>query len=440
MGERRGFQKMLDMNFIRENPDKVRWMLEARGMEVDLEGLLEWDRKFREATTEVNELRHRRNVLAETIPRAEDPQEKRKLIEESREVNRRIKELEGVRREALRKREEIRLLLPNMPRPGVPVGEDESDNKVIRSWGERPTFSFPVRSHQEIGEELDIIDFTRGSRMSGTGFYVLKGDGARLERALINFMLDLHKQQGYAEIFPPILVRPEAMVGTGQLPKFQEDMYWCERDDLYLIPTAEVPVTNLHMNEILSAEDLPLYYTAYTPCFRREAGRHLYEKGVIRVHQFNKVELVKFTLPEDSDEELEKLTADAEEVLKRLELHFRTVQLCTGDLGFSSANTYDLEVWMPSFETYVEVSSCSTFTDFQARRAKIRFKRKAHLESEFVHTLNGSGVAIGRTMAAILENYQLEDGRVEIPKVLRPYMKGQEVIERPERRLTLFKA
>ena len=421
---------MLDMNFIRENPDKVRWMLEVRGVDADLDGLLEWDRRFREATTKVNELRHRRNVVAESIPRVKDSEEKRKLIEESRRINRRIKELEAERREALRRRDEIRLLIPNMPRPSVPIGKDEDDNRVVREWGEKPTFNFPVKSHQDIGEDLDIIDFTRGSRMAGTGFYVLKGDGARLERALINFMLDLHKEQGYIEIFPPILVKPEAMTGTGQLPKFKDDMYWCERDDLYLIPTAEVPVTNLHMNEILSAEDLPIYYTSYTPCFRREAGRHLYEKGVIRVHQFNKVELVKFSLPEESDEELEKLTADAEEVLKRLELHYRVVQLCTGDLGFSSANTYDLEMWMPSFETYVEVSSCSTFTDFQARRAKIRFKRKAHLESEFVHTLNGSGVAIGRTMAAILENYQMEDGRVEIPKVLRPYMGGIDKIEK----------
>jgi len=323
---------------------------------------------------------------------------------------------------------EKQLWIPNIPHETVPIGQDESCNRVVRSWGKPREFDFEPRPHWDIGEGLDILDFERGSKIAASRFTVLKGLGARLERAIMNFMLDLHTQQhGYQEIFPPFLVNQKSMTGTGNLPKFADELYKCQ-DDLYLIPTAEVPVTNYHADEILPDEILPLYYTSYTACFRREAGSYGKDvRGLIRQHQFNKVELVKFVAPETSYDELEKLLANAEEVLKVLQLPYRVVALCSGDLGFSSAKTYDIEVWIPSQKTYREISSCSNFEDFQARRANIRYRNKAG-KVGFIHTLNGSGLAIGRTAVAILENYQQENGTVVIPDVLRPYMQGLDLI------------
>jgi seryl-tRNA synthetase len=321
-------------------------------------------------------------------------------------------------------------VVPNVPRETVVVGKGEEDNLEVRKNGVIPTFGFTPKAHWEIGTSLGILDFEGGAKLTGSRFTVYKGHGAKLERALINFMLDLHtSQHGYEEMLPPFMVNATSMYGTGQLPKFEEDLFKVEPFGYYLIPTAEVPVTNYHANEILSLDDLPIFYTAYTPCFRAEAGAAGKDtRGIIRQHQFNKVELVKFVKPEDSVEELEKLTLNAEEILKQLELPYRTMLLCTGDMGFASALTYDIEVWLPSFGGYREISSCSSFEDFQARRANIRFKRDEKSKPEFVHTLNGSGLAVGRTVAAILENYQNEDGSVTIPKVLRPYFGGLEKI------------
>jgi len=323
------------------------------------------------------------------------------------------------------------LLIPNIPDESVPVGKDETENKELRIWGSRPEFSFAPKNHWDIGENLGILDFERAGKISGARFVINKGAGAKLERALMNFMLNLHtKEHGYTEIFPPILVNKESMTGTGQLPKFEEDLFRENSKGLYLIPTAEVPVTNIHRDEILREEDLPIYYTAYTPCFRKEAGSYGKDtRGMIRQHQFNKVELVKFVKPEDSFNEHESLTSNAEEVLKRLGLHYRVVALCTGDMGFSAAKTYDLEVWFPAQQKFREISSCSNFTDFQARRASIRFKRTGKKGTEFVHTLNGSGLAIGRTCAAILENFQQEDGSVIIPEALRHFMGVDKIVK-----------
>jgi seryl-tRNA synthetase len=321
------------------------------------------------------------------------------------------------------------LRIPNLPHPSVPIGKDENDNVEIRRWGEPPKFDFEPKPHWELGEKLGILDFERGTKLSGSRFVVKRGLGAKLVRALVNFMLDLHGERGYVEMYVPHLVKPEILIGTGQLPKFEEDLFKCERDNLYLIPTAEVPLTNLHREEILREEDLPLYYTAYTPCYRREAGSYGRDvKGLIRLHQFDKVELVKITKSEDSYGELEKLVNDAERVLQELELPYRVVELCTGDLGFSAAKTYDLEVWLPSYNRYREISSCSNCEDFQARRMKLRYKTKEG-KNVLCHTLNGSGLAVGRTLAAILENYQQEDGSVVIPKALRPYLGSVEVIK-----------
>jgi len=327
--------------------------------------------------------------------------------------------------------EKALLNIPNTPSDQVPLGASDEDNEEVRRWGEPRSVDFELKAHWDVGTDLDILDFERASKIAGTRFTVYKGLGARLERAVINFMLDLHtKEHGFTEVLPPFMVNRGSMTGTGQLPKFEEDMFHVPAKDFFLIPTAEVPVTNLLMNEILDGDKLPIYYTAYTPCFRKEAGSAGRDtRGLIRQHQFNKVELVKFCKPEDSYEELESLTAAAEEVLKRLELPYRVVKLCTGDLGFSSAMTYDIEVWMPSYGKYVEISSCSNFESFQARRANIRFRREAGSKVEFVHTLNGSGLAVGRTTAAILENYQQEDGSVVVPEALRPYM-GVDVIKK----------
>jgi len=422
---------MLDLRFLRENVSFVREKMAQRGVEVDLEGILRLDKERRELIQQVEAMRNRRNQFSDEISRrkrqGEDAQE---LIAEMRALSQRLKEMEAQLRE---KEEELRKLLltvPNIPHSSVPVGEDSDDNVEVRKWGEPPSFPFTPRPHWEIGEELGILDFQRGAKLAGARFVLYRGLGALLERALINFMLDLHiKEHGYKEVLPPFIVNRNSMIGTGQLPKFEEDLFKIEGMEYYLIPTAEVPVTNIHRDEILDEEDLPLRYVSYTPCFRKEAGSYGKDtRGIVRQHQFNKVELVKFAHPETSYEELETLLQDAEEVLKRLGIHYRVVTLCTGDLGFAASKTYDIEVWLPSQEEYKEISSCSNFEDFQARRANIRFRRRGKKGTEFVHTLNGSGLAVGRTVVAILENYQQEDGSVLVPEALRPYMGGIERI------------
>lgn len=423
-------RKLLDLKFIRSNQDTVREALTKRGYDFDLDQLLAWDEERRMLLSEGESLKHRRNTLSEEVGRLKAAkQDASDLIREVKEISGRIKEIDQKLAELEQQLERALLMIPNIPHSSVPVGPDETANVVVREVGTPPAFSFEPRPHWEIGEALDILDFARGAKIAGARFTVLKGAGAQLERALINFMLDLHtREQGYTEVFPPFLVNRTTMTGTGQLPKFEEDLFLCTREDLFLIPTAEVPVTNLYSGEILSGDDLPIYLTAYTACFRAEAGAAGRDtRGLIRQHQFNKVELVKFTKPEDSYDELEKLTDDAEEVLRRLGLAYRVVVLSTGDLGFSAAKTYDIEVWFPSAGCYREISSCSNFEDFQARRAGIRYKPEPGLRPRFVHTLNGSGLAVGRTLAAILENYQQEDGSVVVPKVLRPYM-GIDVI------------
>jgi len=348
----------------------------------------------------------------------------------SADIKKREKDIAGFIEELNR----LLMVIPNVPHESVAVGKDEADNPVIKTWGEIRRMEFEPLAHWDIGEKLGILDFPRAAKIAGARFALYKGAGARLERALINFMLDIHtKEHGYTEILPPFMVNAASMTGTGQLPKFEEDLFKIQGWDYYLIPTAEVPVTNIHREEVLREEDLPIYYVSYTPCFRSEAGSHGKDtRGLIRQHQFNKVELVKFTRPDDSYEELEKLTRNAEEILRRLELPYRVVSLCTGDLGFSAAKTYDLEVWLPGQNLYREISSCSNFENFQARRAKIRFKRKGARGTDLVHTLNGSGLAVGRTVVAILENYQQADGRVVIPESLKPYMDGADFIDQVE--------
>ncbi|NPB05609.1 MAG: serine--tRNA ligase [Aquificae bacterium] len=423
---------MLDLKLIRKNYEEVRRRLATRGEEYAklLDRVYELDRKKREVQKRVEELRALLNRKSKEYGRLKrEGKEDENLKRELSELKARLQELEEELRRLEEELNDLLLRIPNLPHPSVPVGRDESDNREVRRWGEPPKFDFEPKPHWELGEKLGILDFERAAKISGSRFVVKRGLGARLVRALVNFMLDLHGRRGYEEVYVPHLVRPEALIGTGQLPKFEEDLFKCERDDLYLIPTAEVPVTNLHREEILREEDLPLYYAAYTPCYRREAGSYGRDvKGLIRLHQFDKVELVKITKPETSYEELEKLVADAERVLQELELPYRVVELCTGDLGFSAAKTYDLEVWMPSYNRYREVSSCSNCEDFQARRMKLRYKT-ADGKKFFCHTLNGSGLAVGRTLAAILENYQQEDGSVVIPKALRPYLGGIDVIK-----------
>jgi seryl-tRNA synthetase len=420
---------MLDMKMFREEPDRVREALRNRNDDPSVvDRVLELDARRREMLVQKETLQARRNELSKLVPKA-SPDERAALIEESKGIGPRISEMDaetGAVEEELRA---IVLGIPNVPHASIPIGPDEGANEVVRTWGEPRSFSFDHQPHWEIGVRLGLLDFERAGKISGARFYVLTGQGARLERAITNFMLDLHTgEHGYTEIFPPVLVNADSMRGTGQLPKFAEDMYRTQ-DDLYLAPTAEVPLTNLLRDEILSADQLPIYYTAFTPCFRREAGSAGRDvRGVIRVHQFNKVELVKFATPEASYDELESLTRNAEEVLVRLGLPYRVSALSTGDIGFSAAKTYDLEVWLPSQETYREISSCSNFEDFQARRANIRYRPGPEERPRFVHTLNGSGLAVGRTWAAILENYQQEDGTVQVPEALRPYMGGLEAI------------
>ncbi|HHP51390.1 MAG TPA: serine--tRNA ligase [Moorella mulderi] len=425
---------MLDIKLLRENPQKVEEALARRGIKAGLEVFLSLDRERRKVLVELEGLKAERNKLSREIGQLlKEGQGAQELMAQVREINERIKELED-RLNSLEEELERELLrIPNIPHPSVPDGLDEEDNVPIRFWGEPRQFPFKPKPHWEIGEELGILDFERGSKVAGSRFVFYRGAGARLERALINFMLDLHTERhGYIEIFPPFLVNRASMVGTGQLPKFEEDVFKVENRDYYLIPTAEVPLTNFYRGEILDGDALPIYLVGYSACFRAEAGAAGRDtRGIIRQHQFNKVELVKFTRPEESYEELEKLTRDAEEVLQLLGLPYRVVALCVGDLGFAAAKTYDIEVWFPSANQYREVSSCSNFEDFQARRANIRFRPGPRQKVRFVHTLNGSGLAVGRTLAALLENYQQEDGSVLIPEVLRPYMGGLEKITPP---------
>ncbi|MFN4012853.1 MAG: serine--tRNA ligase [Aquificaceae bacterium] len=417
---------MLDLELIRKDPDFVRSRLRTRdeGLDSLVDDLLDLDVERRAILRELERLRAERNSKSKEIGLLKKRGEDTSFLEE--EVKRIKGSIEAYEEKLASVEERFRnlmLRIPNLPHHSVPVGRDESENVEVRRWGKPRDFSFEPKPHWEIGEKLGIFDFERAGKISGSRFVVLKGWGAKLERALINFMLDLHSRKGYKEVWPPHLVRPEVLIGTGQLPKFEEELYRCERDELYLIPTAEVPLTNLFKDEILSEEDLPIYMVSYTPCYRREAGSYGKDvRGIIRQHQFNKVELVKIVKPEHSYEELEKLTSDAEDVLKLLGLPYRVVLLCTGDMGFASAKTYDIEVWFPSQGRYREVSSCSNCEDFQARRMNTRY-RDTHGKLHFVHTLNGSGLAIGRTLAAILENYQQEDGSVIVPEVLRDYMK-----------------
>lgn len=417
---------MLDARFVRENIDVLKKALKKRGYEIGLSEFLSLEEDRLRLLKESEELRNKRNVVSEEIGKMKrQGQNANSLVAEMKGVSDRIKEIDEILRGIEEKTGLFLLNIPNISHESVPAGKDETENVEVRKWGTPREFDFEPLNHWDIAETLDIIDFERGAKIAGTRFAVMKGLGARLERALMNFMLDLNTSKGYKEIFPPILVNRESMTGTGQLPKFSEELFRTVDPEFYLIPTAEVPVTNIHRNEILREEQLPIYYTAYTPCFRREAGAYGKDtRGLIRQHQFNKVELVKFTKPEDSYNELEKLTADAEDILQKLGLPYRVIILCTGDMGFSSAKTYDIEVWLPGQQRYREISSCSNFEDFQARRANIRFKREGSKKgTEFVHTLNGSGLAIGRTLVAILENYQQKDGTVIVPEALRQYMR-----------------
>lgn len=425
---------MLDIRLIRDHPDMVKQRIKTKGDDVDadIDRILQLDKRRREILVEVEELKHQRNVVSQEIAKRKKAGEPiDELVHQMRGISQRIKQLDDEVSDVERELHQLLLMIPNLPHESVPFGESEDDNVEVARWGEPRPFNFEPKPHWEVAQRLGIIDFARGVKLSGSRFYVLTGLGAKLERALITFMIDLHvEKHGYTEIFPPFLVRRECMVGTGQLPKFDIDAFVCERDDLWLIPTAEVPVTNLHRDEILSRDALPLKYVAYSACFRREAGAAGRDtRGIIRVHQFNKVELVKFVEPETSYDELESLVRDAVEVLELLNLPYRIVEMCTGDLGFAASKKYDPEVWMPGQNRYVEVSSCSNFEDFQARRANIRYRPAKGAKPRFVHTLNGSGLAIGRTFAAILENYQQEDGSVIIPEALRPYMGGLERIE-----------
>ena len=418
---------MLDLETIRKQPDLIKDRLRLRKEDyVELvDKILEFDGKRRDILKELESLRAERNRLSKEIGKLRSQGQNTESTEARvREIREKIERLEDELSEVEGKLKNTMLLLPNLPHEKVPFGKDESENVEIRKWGIPREFDFEPKAHYEIGEILSILDFERGANLAGSRFTVMWGWGAKLERALINFMLDFHTSRGYKEVWVPHLVKPEILQGTGQLPKFEEEVYKCERDNLYLIPTAEVPLTNLFIDQILEEKDLPIYLTAYTPCYRREAGAYGKDiRGIIRQHQFDKVELVKIVHPEKSDEELEKLTADAEEILKLLGLPYRVIMLCTGDLGFASAKTYDIEVWFPSQKKYREISSCSNCTDFQARRMNTRFKDSSG-KNRFVHTLNGSGLAVGRTLAAILENYQQKDGSVVIPEVLRDYLKA----------------
>jgi seryl-tRNA synthetase len=418
---------MLDIELLRKNPEFVKERLRLRKEDYPtlVDEALRLDEERRSILRELEALRAERNALSKEIGRRKSKGEQTAELEgKVKEIKEKIEGLEAQLSKVEEQLKGVMLSIPNIPHQSVPVGKDETENVEVRSWGVPKDFDFEPKAHYEIGEALGILDFERGASLAGSRFTVMWGWGARLERALINFMLDFHTSRGYKEVWVPHLVKPEILEGTGQLPKFEEDLYFCERDGLYLIPTAEVPLTNLFRDTILEEKDLPIYLTAYTPCYRREAGAYGKDiRGIIRQHQFDKVELVKIVHPDTSDQELEKLTADAEEILKLLGLPYRVVALCTGDLGFASAKTYDIEVWFPSQSKYREISSCSNCTDFQARRMNTRFK-DSEGRKRFVHTLNGSGLAVGRTLAAILENYQQKDGSVVVPEVLRDYLKA----------------
>jgi len=424
---------VLDIKQIRENPQGVQERLNQRSNDYDLAPIVEIDRQQRELETQRSQLQARSKEIAKEIGqkmkgggKPEDP-EISALQEEGNQVKSQIGELEPKEKELKAQLEELLLNLPNLPSATTPIGKSENENVEVRRWGdEYLPKNANILPHWEIGEKLGILNFDRAVKVAQSRFVSLIGAGAALERALINFMLDQQIAAGYLEIMPPVLINSDSLRATGQLPKFAEESFQCREDDLWLAPTAEVPVTNLYRNEILTAEDLPIYHCAYTPCFRREAGSYGKDtRGLIRLHQFNKVELVKFVHPSTSEAEHEALVANAEAILQALKLPYRVIELCTGDLGFSAQKCYDLEVWLPSAGKYREISSCSNFGDFQARRANIRFKEKGKKGTEFVHTLNGSGLAIGRTMAAILENYQQPDGTIKVPKVLQPYLKRE---------------
>lgn len=415
---------MLDIKLIRENPEKINELLKRRNPELSIDEVLKIDAERRAVQTEADELRAKRKNESQKIGELKKSGANTDAIqEEVRKIGDDVKVLEEKEAELDQKQRTLLLHIPNAPDETTPIGTSEDDNKIVSGYGEPTEADFELKAHWDLVEEKGLVDFERGVKLSQSRFVMYRGKGAQLERAIINFFLDVHtKEHGYEEILPPVLVNSAAMTGTGQLPKFAEDMYKCENEDLYLIPTAEVPVTNIYQDEILNEDDLPKYMTAYTPCFRREAGSAGKDtRGLIRVHQFNKVELVKLTTPEQSAEEHLKLTKDAEKILELLELPYRRVELCTADIGFSAKKCYDLEVYMPSYNGYKEISSCSNFGDFQARRANIRYKEKSTGRTRFVHTLNGSGLAVGRTFAAIIENFQQADGTIIIPEVLRPY-------------------
>ena len=424
---------MLEIKFVRQNLETVQKALETRGQSTDLDAFKTCDDERRDILQELEALRHQRNVVSDQIAEMKKAGDNADtVVAKMREVSSKIKVLDKALTEILETFEKILLSLPNIPHASVPLGKDETDNPVIKTVGDPPEFDFKPQPHWDLGMALGILDFERAAKITGARFPLYFGAGARLERALINFMLDIHTQtHGYTEILPPFVVNRQSMTHTGQLPKFEEDLFKLEDWDYFLVPTAEVPVTNIHQDEVLDEAQLPIYYTAYTPCFRSEAGSYGKDtRGLIRQHQFNKVELVKFTTPQTSYDELESLLDNAETILRKLELPYQVIELCSGDLGFSAAKTYDIEVWMPAQRVYREISSCSNFENFQARRGNIRFKQKGKKGTELVHTLNGSGLAVGRCVAAILENFQQADGSVLIPDALQTYMAGLEKIKR----------
>src|SRR6476661_35819 len=418
---------MLDIKLLRDHLDEVKARMSTRGIPVDWDQFVSLDRERRDAVANTERLKEKKNRLSGEIGKLKKSgADASALMREVEELSEAIRSSEGPLADIEARFEQLMLTLPNLPHASVKVGKDERDNREVRRWGEPPKFGFAPKNHWDIGEELGILDFARAAKIAGARFAVYRGAGAKLERALINFMLDLHTEEnGYKEMLPPALVNRAALVGTGQLPKFEDDLFHVAPGDYFLIPTAEVPLTNLHRDEMLERDELPIKYVAYTPCFRSEAGSYGKDvRGLIRQHQFNKVEMVKLTEPEDSYNELETMVRNAEDVLKRLELPYRVVELCTGDMGFGAAKTYDLEVWLPGQNTYREISSCSNCEEFQARRANIRYRKEKKGRPLFVHTLNGSGLAVGRTLVAMLENYQQEDGSVIIPNALRDYMGG----------------
>lgn len=424
---------MLDIKVIRDNPEEAQARLNTRGGSFPVNEALELDEKRRTIIGEVEAMKARQNKVSKEIGRyKKEGKDCAPIFAEMKELSADIKKLDEERKQTEEALRTALLYLPNLPKADLPVGASDADNTEVRRWGEPKDFDFDIKAHWDLGTDLDILDFERAAKITGARFSMFKGKGAKLERALINYMLHKHtEEQDYTEISPPFMVNRASMTGTGQLPKFEEDAFHLEKEDFFLVPTAEVPVTNIFRDEILDYADLPIKYTAYTPCFREEAGSAGRDtRGLIRNHQFDKVEMVKFARPEDSYDELESLTHDAEEILQELGLPYRVVELCTGDIGFSAAKTYDLEVWMPSYGRYVEISSCSNFEDYQARRANIRTRDPETKKTQYVHTLNGSGLAVGRTLAAVLENYQNADGSITIPEKLRAYMGGLETIEK----------